>query len=51
VWVIDPQAPYPGTARGGGSGHLVLAAGVIVVVCVAAVWVFSREAPRIAEEL
>ncbi|HWE07825.1 MAG TPA: ABC transporter permease [Solirubrobacteraceae bacterium] len=51
VWVIDPQAPYPGTARGGGGGHLVLAVGVIVVVCVAAVWVFSREAPRIAEEL
>jgi ABC-2 type transport system permease protein len=51
VWVIDPQAPYPGTARAGGSGHLVLAIGAIVVVCVAAVWVFSREAPRIAEEL
>jgi len=24
---------------------------MIVVVCVAAVWVFRREAPRIAEEL
>ena len=51
VWVIDPHAPYPGTVRGGGSGHLMLAAAMIVVVCVAAVWVFRREAPRIAEEL
>jgi ABC-2 type transport system permease protein len=51
VWVIDPNAPYPGSVKGGGSGHLVLAIAVIVVVCVAAVWVFRREAPRIAEEL
>jgi ABC-2 type transport system permease protein len=51
VWVIDPHAPYPGTAAGGGSGHLVLAVAVIVAVCLLAVWVFGREAPRIAEEL
>ena len=51
VWVIDPHAPYPGTAAGGGSGHLVFAVAVIVAVCLLAVWVFGREAPRIAEEL
>jgi ABC-2 type transport system permease protein len=51
VWIIDPHAPYPGTAAGGGSGHLVFAIAVIVAVCLLAVWVFGREAPRIAEEL
>jgi ABC-2 type transport system permease protein len=51
VWVIDPNAPYPGSAAGGGSGHLVFAVVVIVAVCLLAVWVFGREAPRIAEEL
>jgi ABC-2 type transport system permease protein len=51
VWVIDPHAPYPGTAAAGGSAHLVFAVVVIVAVCLLAVWVFGREAPRIAEEL
>ena len=44
-WVIDPAAPAPG--RGGGAR----AGRVFVVVCGLAVWVFNREAPRIAEEL
>ena len=30
---------------------MLIAVGIYVVVCVLAVWVFSREAPRIAEEL
>jgi ABC-2 type transport system permease protein len=51
VWVIDPTAPYPGTVAGGGSNHLLFAVAVIAVVCLVAVWVFRREAPRIAEEL
>jgi ABC-2 type transport system permease protein len=51
VWIIDPHAPFPGTTAGGGSGHLVFAIAVIGVVCLLAVWVFGREAPRIAEEL
>lgn len=51
VWIIDPHAAYPGTVAGGGSNHLAFAVAVIVVLCVAAVWVFRREAPRIAEEL
>jgi ABC-2 type transport system permease protein len=50
-WIINPDAPYPGTVAGGGSNHLLFAIGLIVVICVAAVWVFRREAPRIAEEL
>jgi ABC-2 type transport system permease protein len=50
-WIINPNAPYPGTVAGGGSNHLLFAIAVIVVICVLAVWVFRREAPRIAEEL
>jgi ABC-2 type transport system permease protein len=51
VWIINSHAPYPGTVAGGGSNHLLVAVGIIVVLCVFAVWVFRREAPRIAEEL
>jgi ABC-2 type transport system permease protein len=44
-WVIDPAAPVAG-------GTLLLASGAIfVAVCVLAVRLFFREAPRIAEEL
>jgi ABC-2 type transport system permease protein len=50
-WIIDPTAPYPGTAAGGGTGHLLVALGIILALCALAVWVFNREAPRIAEEL
>ncbi len=50
-WIIDPSAPYPGTATGGGTLHLLISIAIIVVVCTVAVWVFRREAPRIAEEL
>jgi ABC-2 type transport system permease protein len=48
-WVIDPDAPGPLAAAG--SLSLVVAAAIFVLVCVAAAWVFQREAPRIAEEL
>jgi ABC-2 type transport system permease protein len=51
VWMIDPSAPYPGTVAGGGSNHLLFAIGVIVILCGLGVWLFRREAPRIAEEL
>jgi ABC-2 type transport system permease protein len=50
MWVIDPDAPGPGAAAGGAAWLLVPAA-LYVAVCVLAVWVFNREAPRIAEEL
>ena len=42
-WVIDPAAPAPAA--------LLVPAVVFVAVCGLAVWVFNREAPRIAEEL
>jgi ABC-2 type transport system permease protein len=50
VWVIDPSAPGPVEAVGG-TPQLLVAIGLYVVVCVYAVWVFRREAPRIAEQL
>jgi ABC-2 type transport system permease protein len=50
-WIIDPTAPYPGTAGAGGPIKLAIACGILVALCVIAVWVFRREAPRIAEEL
>jgi ABC-2 type transport system permease protein len=49
-WVIDPGAPGPEAASGGGLALLVPVA-VFVAVCAFAVWIFRREAPRIAEEL
>jgi ABC-type polysaccharide/polyol phosphate export permease len=51
VWIIDPHAPYPGSVAGGGSNHLAFAVTVTIAICVLAVWLFRREAPRIAEEL
>ena len=50
MWIIDPSAPTPGR-RGGRGVRLVVPVAIYVAVCVLAVWVFRREAPRIAEEL
>jgi ABC-2 type transport system permease protein len=50
VWVIDPGAPGPVEAAGGVDG-LVAPMAIYAVVCVLAVWIFNREAPRIAEQL
>jgi ABC-2 type transport system permease protein len=50
LWVIDPTAPGPATVAGGYDG-LIAPAVIYLAVCVLAVWVFNREAPRIAEEL
>jgi ABC-2 type transport system permease protein len=49
-WVIDPDAPGPAAAAGGAEWLLVPAV-IFAAICVVAVWVFDREAPRIAEEL
>ena len=50
VTVIDPSAP--GVAEAAGSGLVWIAPiCVLVGVCLLGVWVFNREAPRIAEEL
>lgn len=50
VWIIDPTAPSA-VAAAGGWLHMIPAAVVFVGVCVLGVWVFRREAPRIAELL
>jgi len=42
-WIIDPSAPGPDL--------VVVPAVIFVVLCALAVWIFDREAPRIAEEL
>jgi ABC-2 type transport system permease protein len=49
-WIIDPDAPGP-VALAGGWARLLPAVAIFVATCVIAVWVFTREAPRIAEEL
>jgi len=49
-WVIDPDAPGP-VAAAGGSAALLVPAAIFALVCVLAVWIFNREAPRIAEQL
>jgi ABC-2 type transport system permease protein len=49
-WIIDPNAPGPAAAAGG-SLRLLAPAAIFAAVLCAAVWIFRREAPRIAEEL
>jgi ABC-2 type transport system permease protein len=46
-WVIDPEAPWPAA----GTVGLLAPAAIYVAICALAVWIFNREAPRIAEEL
>jgi ABC-2 type transport system permease protein len=51
VWILaEPQAPTAVEAAGGAL-HLIPAAVIFVGACVYAVWIFNREAPRIAEDL
>lgn len=50
VWAIEPDAPTAVEVVGGVAG-LIPAAAIFVGVCIFAVWVFNRDAPRIAEEL
>lgn len=50
AWVIDPTAPGPVDSGGLVLGLLVPMA-IYAGICVLAVWVFRREAPRIAEQL
>lgn len=49
-WIIDPSAPGVIDAAGGVL-HVLPAAAIFAALCVASVWVFQREAPRMAEEL
>jgi ABC-2 type transport system permease protein len=50
VWVIEPGAPTAAEAAGG-AVWLLPALAIFVAVCAYGVWIFNREAPRIAEEL
>jgi ABC-2 type transport system permease protein len=50
VWVLEPDAPTAVDAAGGVLG-LLPAAAIFVGVCAIGVWTFSRQAPRIAEDL
>jgi ABC-2 type transport system permease protein len=50
VWVLDPSAPTAVDAAGSVIA-LAPAAAIFLGACVLGVWVFAREAPRIAEEL
>ncbi len=45
-WMIDPSAPVSG-----GTIQIAVPIAIYVSVCVFAVWIFGREAPRIAEAL
>lgn len=49
-WIIEPSAPNAVTAAGGWL-HVLPAAFIYVGVCGFGVWVFRREAPRVAEAL
>jgi ABC-2 type transport system permease protein len=49
-WIIDPHAPGPAAAINSRT-FLIIPVAIYVAICILAVWVFRREAPRIAEEL
>ncbi len=50
IWIIDPQA-HSVLSLAGGWLPLIAAAIIYITICVLGVWVFNREAPRIAEKL
>jgi ABC-2 type transport system permease protein len=50
VWILEPDAPTAVEAAGGVVG-LIPAAVIFVGVCALGAWTFSRQAPRIAEDL
>jgi ABC-2 type transport system permease protein len=49
-WIVDPTAPGA-VAAAGGWVHMLPAIAVFIVVIVLGIWVFVREAPKIAELL
>lgn len=50
VWVLEPSAPTASEVAGGAI-WLLPALAIYVGVCVFSVWIFNRDAPRIAEDL
>lgn len=51
IWMIGPEKTESVYAAAGGPLPLIAAGLIYLAVCVAGVWVFNREAPRIAEQL
>ena len=49
--VTNPHGPWPWDAAAGGPARLAVALALYAAISVFAVWLFNREAPRIAEEL
>ncbi len=49
-WIIDPEAPGA-VAVAGGWLNMLPATAIYVATCILGVWVFKREAPKIAERL
>ena len=45
-WLIDPHAPIRG-----GAVEVIVPITLYIMICAVGIWVFNREAPRIAEEL
>jgi ABC-2 type transport system permease protein len=50
AWIIDPSAPGAVSVAGGWL-NMLPAVAIYVTTCVLGVWVFNREAPKIAERL
>jgi ABC-2 type transport system permease protein len=50
AWIIDPSAPGAVSVAGGWL-NMLPAIAIYVVTCILGVWVFNREAPKIAERL
>lgn len=50
VWVLEPSAPTA-TEAVGGWVYLLPAVAIYISICAFAVWIFNREAPKIAEDL
>jgi ABC-2 type transport system permease protein len=50
-WVTEPGTPWPWAPEMGGPVRFAIAVALYAVVCAFAVWIFRREAPRIAEAL
>jgi ABC-2 type transport system permease protein len=50
AWIIDPGAPSAVSVAGGWL-NMIPAITIYVVTCILGVWVFNREAPKIAERL
>lgn len=50
VWVLESSAPSPAEAAGGAL-RLLPALAIYIGTCIYAVWIFNREAPKIAEDL